>query len=289
MTTALPEYDARAEGKAKKGGRRKWNAMMLVHAYRYAKAGLPDCDIAVALKVTISVFCRWKTLHPELGEALKLARKDDSGSSLADYCYRRLSPELKALWDRIRFWEKCEGGVAKIEAMLQDHGIHVRQQLYLHALVVGSFNHSRAMTRVGVNKRTFDAWVSSDPDFAQLVQEVEWHRVNFYEESLVGLVKANNTAAIIFANKNLSGSKYGQRTKVDVNVSGQVVHGMIDLTQLMEFIPEDVQLVLLEAIRKHSEKQQQARLNVNLTSPGQSLPELTAYERVAAQVADLPK
>lgn len=230
----------------------KWKPIHIVQVYRMVKAGMQDIDICRSLHVSQKSYIQWQREKPELAEAISIARKEMSdGETFPDWIYSRLSPELREIWQQICHWHRKRNGVSQIEMILSDHGKIVRQQLFLYALCVSAFSASVACQRVNITKRTLDEWISSDPNFAELVEELQWHKGNFFEESLVRLVKEGNPAAILFANKTFNSARgYGARMSVDVNHSGSVLHGVVDLSELIPFLTEPCKLELLEAIRK---------------------------------------
>lgn len=245
------------------------------------RAGLSDKDICSTLKVTAMTLRNWENRRPELKEAEEIARKERSeNESLPNFIYTRLSPKMKELWDKIKKLEKSANGAAKIELLLQDHGKNVRQQLFLHALCMGGFSASMALAKVNVTKKELDNWINTDLEFAELVEEINWHKGNFFEESLVKLVQQGNTAAVLFANKSFNDKRgYGNKSQVDVNVSGQVMHGVLDLSELMPFLSAEAKTELLEAIRRKDE-QANARTNTQ---------QQTAIESLNREIATIPE
>lgn len=240
--------------------RAMWSPILLVRVYRLARLGMCDSDICKELGVSRQTFHRWIREKPELAEAMRMAEKERSeGETLPEWIYRQISPELREVWDQVRAWHREENGVLKIEMLLADKGVRVRQQLFLHALCVCRFSASHALRMVNVSKREFDQWVSSDPCFSELVQEVEWHKGNYFERQLVKLVQEGNPQAVIFANKTLNSTRgYGARMKMDVQHSGAVLHGVMDLGDLLPYLSADTRLQVLEAIRRR-EKEKASR------------------------------
>lgn len=263
--------------------RLKWKPIYLVHIYRYAREGLNNREIQELLHVSERVFIQWKKDMPEIVATLKLARgNSEQEGTFADYCYGRLSGPLRQLWDKILYWEeydhlttlqKCPtspeyveqvkrkprmSGAVQIELMLADNGQLVRQQLYIHALISSSFSPSRAMSRVGVNKQMLDKWIADDVGFAELVEEISWHKGNFFEEALVKLVEEGETSAVLFANKTWNKSR-GYSGSVDINIngkmehSGSILHGVLDLSELLPYMSQETRTGVMEALRQRDE------------------------------------
>jgi hypothetical protein len=232
----------------------KFQPIMLVSIYRYAKLGMPEAAIADALPATIKTWQKWKKKFPEILQAMQMGRTDTKdGGDWHKFVYDRLPEDLQSLWSQLEAWDELPNGMAKIKALLEDHGKSVRQQLFIYALVHTNFSHSKAMSKVCIDKDTLDYWIQNDPDFARLVEEIQWHKGNFYEEALVGLIKAGDTGATIFANRTFNKDRgYGVKNEIDVHHSGNIEHSLLDLTEL-DLTP-DIQIAILEAIRRRDQK-----------------------------------
>lgn len=235
--------------------RSKYRPLMVLEAYKMARMGMSDVDIVRHYGIARRSWDLWCDKHPELKEAVRQARKErQDGETLPDWVYARLAPELREMWNNIRRWEKEPNGVVKIELMLSQQGKLVRQQLFLHALCVSHFSQTVAMRRVNITKTELQHWIEHDPGFAQLVQEIDWHKGNFFESQLMKLVEQGNPAAVLFANKTYNRSRgYASHSQVDVNVTGAVAHGVLDLTDLLPYLQETTRLELLDAIRKREQ------------------------------------
>ncbi len=252
---------------------RKWKPILLVKIYRLARLGVPEREMCAQIGISRKTLFFWKKEFPELREAFSMAAHElADGESMPAWMYKHLTPEMGTLWEKILIWSREEDGLSKVEMMLEDHGKKVRQQLFLYALCVCKFSCSRAMKKVLITKKELDKWLL-DPEFRDLMEEVEWHKGNFFEESLVKLVKEGNPQAVLFANKTFNKSRgYMARSEIDVNHSGMVMHGIVDLGELLPFLSKDSKLDLMAAIRKAEESK--------LPSPI-----LTTAERVEREIA----
>lgn len=257
---------------------RKWQWIYLVEAYRLVRAGANYHEICTQLKIAFRSWENWLAKIPELKEAIAMARreKEEDGQSLHDWVFQRMSPDLQKLWRDIARWDKEKNGVAKIELMLEDRGKKVRQQLFLHALCLCHFNHSEACRRVNISRFTLHEWINKDPDFAALVEEMEWHKGNFYETALIKLVKAGVPGAVIAANRSYNSARgYGKKDKLDVSLNGTVQQsGILDLAELMPYLKHETRLEILDAIEKREQEK------------GPKL--VTAGEVISSQIAQLP-
>ena len=249
----------------------RWKDQFLVDIYILARAGSTVAQIADALGVGESTIeGPWKVAHPEIQYAMDKAReaiKEDrikdkfpdkeKDGTFADYVYGRLSPNLKEVWDNIIFWSDHANGPEKVEAILEKKGVRMRQQLWVHAMLVCNFNASEAGKMVNVTKRMLDWWTENDPEFTSLIDELHWHKKNFFESKLIKLTKRNSEKAIIHANATVNRDRgYGKTVAVSVNGTVQVNHALIPLDKLD--LPVDTLLQLEKAMErlKDSEEKQ---------------------------------
>lgn len=252
---------------AKKSPQSKWSDEHYVSAYEFARSGMTDKEIARHLGVAHPTLRTWKQDNPALASAIQRGR--DVGGlgrnvfSFLDYLLAHFSPKARQLWYEINRVEREENDVLKIEALLDKQGKAGRQHFFLLALLDGNWNLSRACARSGVSRKTYEKWVADDPDFAELVQEMHWHKKNFFEESLVRKVAEGDTAAILAVNRTLNRDR-GYAERLDVQHTGQVDHrhAHIDITELG--LPLDTERQVLRALR-----QRQAEVDAALPAPEQ--------------------
>lgn len=203
-----------------------------VKFYLLAKSGLTDAKIAKAVNVSLKTIEKWKRQKPALREAIEEARSlEDMGAqaSFRDYVYQRLDPRLKELWDSINRYEKEKNGILRIEALLNNQGKETRQRLWLYALTNSNFNPSAACRKVNVSRQCFETWCE-EPDFQALVDEIDWHKGNFFEAHLVKLVKSGDTHAVIFANRTFNrGRGYGEKLEVQHSGKVEIAYTLDDL------------------------------------------------------------
>lgn len=228
-----------------------WKDTHPVDIYILAKEGKTIKDIAAALGVSEPQFHAWLRERPVVRYAVdkgKSTGPKEAAVKLQDYVYKRLPEHLQTVWDEICYWEEAGSGIEKIEAMMANEGLHARQSLWLHAMVSGSFNASDACKKVGVSMTTLKNWIANDPDFAELVDELQVHKKNFFESALIDLVTSRDAMAVIHANKTINRDR-GYSEKIDVNVSGTVNHNVtvvsIDTLQL----PIETREQILSALR----------------------------------------
>lgn len=235
----------------KKERKDKWRDDFYVKAHALAKAGWGDGKIANALGVDDDTFRRWRKKRPALEEALLSARSGANGvESFHEYVYKQLPDHLRRLWDKINKCSRERNGVSRVEALLENAGLRARQHLFLYALVNANFNPSAACRAVNITKKTFDNWKNYDPDFLELVDEIDWHKGNFFEGALVMLVKEGNAPAVLFANKTFN-AKRGYADKGDSTVIHNHLHAVVNVDDLN--LPLETRKALLDAMRAKRE------------------------------------
>lgn len=223
-----------------------------VEAYRLAKSGLSDTAVADALGCSRGTFKTWRKKYPALRKALAKARlPDKSVETFQEYVYDRLPEHLRAVWDEIQQCQTEPNAIGRIEALLKDQGRRGRQHLFLYALVNSNFDLSEACKCVQIHRRTLDRWVTTDPGFAELLDEIDWHKANFFEGALVALVRAGVPAAVMFANRTFNAKRgYGTTKQVNVSVNGEVnhTHTAVPIDDLN--LPLEVRKQMLDKVRE---------------------------------------
>lgn len=242
--------------------RRIWSDELYIRIYDLAREGLNNKQISEIINVNPSTLTRWIGDRPALKEALTKARGKAStkptGSiqsvqTFMEYVYKQLPEDLREVWDKLEEYDKETNAIRKVELLLRNKGERVRQHLFLHALVCSNFNASEACRRVNITKVVFDGWVLADTGFAELVDQMMWHRKNFFESSLVGLVAQGDASATIFANRTLNRDR-GYDMKTTIDVTGGVLHGHVDLETLN--LPVEVLRQLRGAAREKLQSQE---------------------------------
>lgn len=207
--------------------------------------------VAAILQIDLRTLHSWLSEHSELAEAKDLAgERRGRQDSLANYVFQRLTPDAKKTWDEIKFWDGHESAFEKVEAILSGQTKRVKQELFIHALVTSGFDPSSACRIIGVPRWQLKQW-SEEPEFRQLIEEIQWHKKNFYERRLVDLIECGHPGAIIFANRTINGDRgYSERLKLEH--SGTIDGGGIKFEDLD--LDVDTKVKVLEAIRRRQEE-----------------------------------
>lgn len=232
----------------------KFREDMYVTAYELARDGLSDTQIAKTIGVAWITFRGWMERHPALVDAVERGRKRRTPGdefTFHDYIFQHLSPDLRPLWEEITRCEDEENQMERVEALLANRGTRVRQHLFIHALTKSCFNVSRSLRMLCIPRKMYENWRQNDPDFIALVDEIHWHKENFFESAFIGRVAAGDTTAIIHAAKTKLRHR-GYNDKVEIEVSGTVTHEhLIDINTLD--LDMGTRRAILEALRARKE------------------------------------
>lgn len=209
----------------------KWNPRFILMCHKLAREGANDTELAAACGVHKHVFRKWVAKKPEFAEAIETGRvkpaEDPDANTFQEYVYKRLPPNLKDLWDQlVEIDSKTAVGQARIEKLFESEGLRARQMLFVHALISSNFNASAASRLVGISHNAYKRWVDNDPRFAELMDEVQFHKKNFFENALIKLVKRGSESAIIMVNKSINRDR-GYGDKMSVEVSGGLDHRVV--------------------------------------------------------------
>lgn len=255
----------------------KWNDTFYVQVYEARRAGISNLDkVAALLHTSGRVLTDWLATKPALRDAWErggAARGNaDRNAEYRDFVYDRLPAKLKAKWDEIDQLQDAPDAYHRIKALFNERGKQAQQHLFLFALVNANFNKSEALKKCGMSKSKLDDWIERDPTFADLVDEVLWHKKEFFESHLVALVKGGDSAATIFANKTFNRDRgYADKTTIEHTGSVQVEHRLAPVGDLN--LPIETKRVLLDALRAHLQANGEAPLpgQVHRLPPAQVL------------------
>jgi len=181
--------------------------------------------VAAALDTTTSVLVKWIERFPELKEARDFAESQKKKQNLTTYMFEHLSPGTRKIWDEMMFYEDHKFSTEKFRKILEGKSKKIRQEIYLHALTMNGWNPSKASKIACVPMETAKTWVENDPIFRQILQEMEVHRKNFYENCLHDLAQNGNPGAIMFINRTLNANRgYNERMQINHQHSGEIRH-----------------------------------------------------------------
>lgn len=236
--------------------------------YDYARQGMSDAEICRLTGVSAA---RLKTLAAGDGpvaRAIRAGRAKGVGGKLSkrterfsDFVYRRLPPHLRRVWDKIDPSTNPEDvlGEEDLRDLLLDGGPDAKKHLFLHAMIACNFNASEACRKVGVSLSAFRDWRVKDPQFAELLEEVNEHKKNFFESKLIQKVDEGDTAAVVFVNRTVNRDRgYGEKLTID----HAHTHSMATLDRVLELLDVDTKRKVLDAVERANKPALPARSEV---------------------------
>lgn len=237
-----------------------WKDTFAIDCYVLAYNGATNIEIAHTLGVKPDTFAKWLQTKHTLRYAIDLAsaKRRDKPESFLEYVHGRLSPEMKKLWDEISYYAEHDNAVVQIEALLGPLSERVRQHLWLHAMIETNFDAGLACRMVNVSKQRVDKWAREDTTFVQLLDEVKWHKANYFENALMDLVSIRNFPAVIHANKTFNRDRgYGEKIDVAHTHDHQHTHSvrLVDITKLN--LDLETRLKILEAVKELRAREQE--------------------------------
>ena len=201
--------------------------------------------IAAAMDISPHTLLAWERTKPEL--ALVRKRAEERGGStrtFSDYVFKSLSPEAQKVWTEIKLWAEHTDYQRKITVITSGLCKRLRQELFINALVHTNFDMSKACQMTGTPYRTLKLWREKDLEFAQLVDEIQWHKKNFFEKALLDLVEVRHPLATIFVNRTVNADRgYSEKLRVEHSTDSGFRFEDLDLDI-------ETKKKVLEAIRK---------------------------------------
>lgn len=238
---------------------------MIFDIFDYCRCGMSMQEIGRRLGVSSLALIKWKRTRPLVKMAIERGREiygaNDQTKTFTDYVYKQLPDHLQKLWREIQAVEASRVGRTRVMALLDDVGKRNRQHLFMYAYCRRNFNASRACHALGISYKMLGTW-KEEPEFAELLDELHWHKKNFFEDSLIRSVRKGETAAVIFANKTLNRDR-GYQDKTQIEVSGTIEHKHGHIVSI-ESLGLDLatQRLLLERLRLTKEEEEAKTITV---------------------------
>jgi hypothetical protein len=234
-----------------------WTDEFYLRAYELAREGLKDPQIAKALGIDKRTFKQFVKTKVALRNALNKARAGagskeltvQTGQTFMDYVYRRLPGHVQDVWSDMRLADKDKNPIRRVEDMLEGCGKRDRQILFIHSLVCSNFNKAEACRKIGLPYATLETWKTKDPDFIELMGYVQEMKRDFVEGALMSLIAQGDSAATIFASKCLNRDR-GYDPKTTVEHTGSVMHGVVNMQDVLSSLPAETQRAILNQHRK---------------------------------------
>lgn len=173
----------------------------------------------------------YDALYAECGAFKEAVENGEScrANSTETKILESLSPEALTIWRDLKDIENQDKHVIA-QLALAKGGDVMRQRMLALGLVETNFQVSRCLKLLKITKREMDKWLRDDPEFQELVAEIQFAKRNYAEDALFRLVGEGSEKAVLFANERLNREQYGN----EIKVSGEIAHtsGTLDLAAL---------------------------------------------------------
>jgi len=239
----------------------KFDNRFHVLAYELAAQGRNDSQIAEALGVNRATLRRWLRQKPALREAVEKGRgSSGDGQTFSDYVYRRLPPELQAVWTGIlqleEWYEKAPERRAhrvpgEIEFLFSKDGRKAtRQRLWFHAYVSTNFNALEACRLTNTSYQTVREQWSKDAAFKRLMDSLPQYMSAFADGAFWRGVAAGEPAMVMAAQKAFQPQLYNKPKQLNVTGNVNQLHGHVNVMEMLAAIPADKRKEALARMRQ---------------------------------------
>jgi hypothetical protein len=247
---------------------KRWRDGYFVRAFQLSSNGYKKRQIAEALGVPWSTFCRWLRDRPALARAIADGRGKapagvshsktglaQTGQTFADYVYRQLPTDLAVLYQRVMKVTCPEDENVPADAQDRVDDLfdrceikHARMTLFFHAFIASNFNRNEACRRIGISRTAVDKWYREEPKFKELIDAVPGYMADFAEAGLFRNIAGGDTTSIIFALKCLKPKVYNPPKVVQLDGRVDHTHKHRVSKAVLDRMPVEQKRALLDAL-----------------------------------------
>lgn len=206
----------------------RYNALLALKAYELSREGHTEYEIAQAIGIGVSTFQKWKNTNQEFSTFLQRGREaqpTNLAKTAEEKVYRKLSPEVRKIWDRLCAIAHTDNAEERLEVLQGNLTDAHRQQLYIHVLATSgsAFDEVKARKMAGISFATLKRWKETDTDFLLLLTEIDEIKKDFIETAFLKKIEEGDSACIIHGTKTkLRDRGYGEVKQVEM--AGKVSH-----------------------------------------------------------------
>lgn len=218
---------------------------LIWQGYRLAlKYGLSDLKpIYSELGLTESQFTELQRVQLSFQRAVEAGNADRLPAVLAD-----LSDESKEIWKILTDREAFPDSRQQALVAVANGGKREQQKLLIYGLVESHFDVNSALKALKIPLKTFRNWVKDDPEFAEMISEVQDQKKAFIEGRLFRLIAMGSERATIFGAERLL-KEYSPKLEHHGTISHEHQHNTgLDLSKL----PVEVRSQIFEILASSS-------------------------------------
>lgn len=134
------------------------------------------------------------------------------------------------------------------------HGLTIKQIEFIEAYIKNNCQHTTTCKKLGISKRKFEQWKTSNPQFRQALMDAKELLIDFAERQLLEKIKGGNLGAIIFF------------LKCQAKHRGYLEWGQLDIMNQIKAV-EGLAIKIANIVRKYVNEpklQQEVLKEVNL-------------------------
>jgi hypothetical protein len=193
--------------------------------------------VATNLGLTPDLVAKRLQSDPEFKEAAEAAANDRLPAVFQD-----MDDASKAVWEALSGRDTPEDIKQQALLALAHGGRREQQKLLAYGLMQNHFDVNGALKSLKISQAAYRKWLK-DPEFAELIANIQFSKRNFVEGRLMGLIAHGSERATIFAAERLMREEYGQKIEVSGVVSHN--HANLDLSRL----PLELRIQVMDALR----------------------------------------
>ena len=197
--------------------------------YRATLSAGEDVEkIAETLGVSMQIVKELLAANIEHRQAHDAAIADRLPAVFAD-----LSDASKEIWKTLTDREAFPDAKQLALLAVANGGKREQQKLLIYGLVESHFDVNSALKALKIPLKTFRNWVKDDPEFAEMISEVQDQKKAFIEGRLFKLIAMGSERATIFGAERLLKETYGAELKHTGNIEHNHQHNTgLDLSKL---------------------------------------------------------
>ena len=144
--------------------------------------------------------------HPAAIAAVQAAEADRLPA-----IFESLSEEAKGYWQLLNAKESTVDAKQAALLAIAANGERERQRILAWGLTQNFFDINGACRALNIPLKQFRSWVANDPEFADMIAEIQSSKKYFVESQLFKLIACGSEKATVFAAERLMRDQYGQK------------------------------------------------------------------------------
>jgi len=178
--------------------------------------------------------------HPAANAAVQAADSDRLPA-----IFESLSDEAKSYWQLLNAKETTADSRQAALLAIAANGERERQKLLAWGLTQNYFDINGACRALNIPLKQFRSWVANDPEFAEMIGEIQASKRYFVEGQLMRLIGQGSEKATVFAAERLMRDQYGNKIEHTGTIEHQHEHNQ---TLSLENLPLELKAKVLELI-----------------------------------------